>query len=186
MNKKYRIIALCGQRRSGKDTIADIFVENWGYEKIKIASKLKKIIQILFNFSDSQMEDSHKDSIDENWNISPRQAMQFFGTEIMQFKLQELLPSVGRLFFIKSLIDEHINTGIDNKLIISDLRFVHEWNLLKKYNCYIIKVERDNNDISDTHISETELEKIEPDLIIKNNENIDSLKKNIFSIFLTN
>ena len=36
--KKIQVIGLTGDRNSGKDTIADLLVENWGYEKLELFS----------------------------------------------------------------------------------------------------------------------------------------------------
>ena len=48
MNKYFRmspkIIAICGVMRSGKDTIANHLVENYGYENVKIADTLKRVL----------------------------------------------------------------------------------------------------------------------------------------------
>lgn len=180
------IIAICGYRRSGKDTVADILSEKYLFKKIKIAYKLKEIVKVLFDFNDFQLEIEKKDIIDPRWNTSPRQIMQFFGTDIMQFKIQEIMPHIGRSFFIESLIN-YINTQTTiNKWVISDLRFVHEWKCLQKYNTFIIRVENDNIPKIDTHISETEWLNITPDLIIKNNLGINDLNNYIHTLDIDN
>lgn len=180
------IIAICGYRRSGKDTVADILSEKYLFKKIKIAYKLKEIVKVLFDFNDFQLEIEKKDIIDPRWNTSPRQIMQFFGTDIMQFKIQEIMPHIGRSFFIESLIN-YINTQTTiNKWVISDLRFVHEWKCLQKYNTFIIRVENDNIPKIDTHISETEWLDITPDLIIKNNLGINDLSNYIHTLDIDN
>jgi hypothetical protein len=152
-----RVIAICGLKRSGKDTIADFLCHEYGYEKIKIASPLKNAIKHLFNLSEEQIEGHEKDTIDSRWGVEPRKLMQFFGTEIMQYKVQEILPDIGRHFWIRRLIEEHIdNTKL---LVIPDLRFKHEYDILKKYDVEFWRVER-HFDISsmthDNHSSELE------------------------------
>lgn len=42
--KKMQVIGLTGNRKSGKDTIADLLVENWGYQKLELADLAKDIL----------------------------------------------------------------------------------------------------------------------------------------------
>jgi hypothetical protein len=130
-----RVIAICGLKRSGKDTIADYLCEEHGYEKIKIAAPLKDALKVMFGFSDEQIEGDSKDVIDIKWGITPRKVMQFFGTEVMQYQIQDLLPNVGRTFWIKSLMEQHISKFPHKKYVIPDLRFKHEYTLLNNANC---------------------------------------------------
>jgi dephospho-CoA kinase len=176
LNNKLKIIAICGMKRSGKDTIADHIISKYDYEKIKLADPLKKAVQILFNFTDDQVGDSDdKDKIDPNWGITPRKVMQFFGTEIMQYKIQEILPTIGRKFWINSLIS-NMNMNPTKKYIISDLRFLHEYEELIKQNVFIIKVTRKTELLNeDNHISEEEWQNIPENLLINNDSDIDSL-----------
>lgn len=179
-----KIIAICGLKRSGKDVIADHLVNKYGYEKIKFADPLKKAVKELFEFTEEQVGDSDdKDIMDTRWNITPRKALQFFGTEVMQFKIQELLKGVDRKFFAKSLLYKINTNNNDKKYVISDLRFYHEYEELEKIGVYVIRIERhlDNND---HHISELEYTKIPNDNIIINNKDIDHLKKMIDKILI--
>jgi hypothetical protein len=100
MSNMPKIIAICGAKRSGKDVLADYLVKKYNYERLAFADPLKLTVKNLFNFDDDQLgigEDKgtdKKDIIDERWGITPRAALQFFGTEIMQEKIQELLPNI--------------------------------------------------------------------------------------------
>lgn len=133
-----RIIAICGEKRSGKDVLTEHIVRNHGYTKLSFADPLKKIVKTLFNFSDIQVgiDDSEnagneKDTVDDRWGISPRQALQFFGTEVLQYKIQELLPTIKRDFFAESLVSR-IKAGEAHKYVINDMRFQHEYQKLRE------------------------------------------------------
>jgi dephospho-CoA kinase len=175
-----QIIAICGKKRSGKDMISNYISSKYNYTNKKISEDLKAIIKILFNFNDSQIETDEKDVIDPLWGIKPRQSMQFLGTEIMQFKIQELLPKVQRKFWITSFINKNIINN-QQKIIISDLRFLHEFEELKKFNAFIIRVERNQNNSSscDEHISEKEYLQIPTDIVIQNDGTIKDLYNKI-------
>lgn len=174
-----RIIAICGYKRSGKDTISEHISNMYGHKHIKIAGKLKDVVKILFNFTDNQIEADEKEVCDDRWGITPRKAMQFMGTEMFQYKLQELLPDIQRNFWIQSLISENVK-GNNNPLVISDLRFMHEYTELKKHNVFIIKINRTlPKGEQDLHPSETEFMDIPADLQLENDGTIESLYKQL-------
>lgn len=52
--KNYSIIGICGQLGSGKDTVADSFVNN-GYTKVSLADSIKRFARDLFDFSEQQL-----------------------------------------------------------------------------------------------------------------------------------
>jgi len=168
-----RIIAICGAKRSGKDILSKYIVSKYNYKKISFAEPLKNAVKALFNFNDIQVgidEENgngyEKDMIDKRWGISPRKALQFFGTEVMQNTINELIPK---------------------NYVISDLRFLHEYNKLKKSEkvkyLIIIKINRPSIicDI-DSHISENEYINIPHDIEIINDGTIDDLT-DLFDIF---
>jgi hypothetical protein len=188
------LIAICGEKRSGKDVLAQHLVDNHGYTKISFADPLKKVVKTLFNFTDIQVGideknciGHEKDTVDDKWGISPRQALQFFGTEVLQYKIQELLPGIKRDFFAESLISrinlENNSDNSDNnkKYVISDMRFLHEYEKLKehshRFDILTIRVMRPGNSENTgntySHISETEYLNIPYDFEIINNSTIE-------------
>jgi hypothetical protein len=191
-NNMPNIIAICGAKRSGKDVLAQHLVNKYNYERVAFADPLKHAIKSLFNFDNDQVgigkETGRKDVIDEKWGITPRAALQFFGTEIMQEKIQELLPDMKRNFFsntLKNYITEKRDINIEQKFVISDLRFLHEYDMLfnisktQKTNIIIIRVVRPSNcdATTETHISEREYMKIPYDIVLVNDETIENYIK---------
>ena len=141
------IIAICGLKRCGKDTLADYIVSRYGFEKVKIADPLKEACKQLFGLTDAQVELDEKDVVDDKWGVAPRQILQFVGTEMFQFKLQELLPDIGRSFWMRQLLETHKKGCI----VISDMRFVHEYEILKaaQPDLVVIKIVRDSKEHKD-------------------------------------
>lgn len=171
-----RIIAVCGLKRSGKDTISDIICEQFGYKKIKIAQGLKDMLKAAFGFTDEQLETDLKDEIDPNWGVSPRLVMQFMGTNIMQYEIQKIIPGVGRTFWMKRIIDHYIEGDINVKYVISDMRFVHEYEMIKKYNPLVIRVDRPGISYPlDMHPSETEHRTIPCQVVVENSKTLEHL-----------
>jgi hypothetical protein len=183
-----KIIAICGAKRSGKDVLAEHLVKKYNYKRLSFAEPLKEAVKGLFNFDDDQVgigEDTgndRKDIIDERWGITPRAALQFFGTEMMQEKIQELLPNMKRNFFANTLVN-HINSAEeDTKFVISDLRFIHEYERLLNISkisikeILIVRVIRPSKDRikeQEPHISELEYTEIPYDIIMINNGSIE-------------
>ena len=178
MNKM--IVALCGKRRVGKDTAAEHLTRVHGMAHVKVAQNLKDACEVMFGFTKEQME-HEKDVVDDRWEVTPRQVMQFLGTDMMQFKIQELFPSMGRMFWIRSMF---MNMPRNRDIVISDIRFLHEVKELRKRGAYIIKIHKTNNNMSDVdaHVSETETELIEADFVINNNGSIADLHRGIEKI----
>ncbi len=146
-----------------------------------LVSTQNKICKLLFNFSNSQLEDDQKDIVDDRYNKSPREIMQYIGTDIMQFELQKFIPSIGRLLWTRSLLDSINN----NDIVISDMRFKHEAEEVLKYDpkALIIIIKRSCNDSdSDIHISENEIESIPYQYTIYNDSSLEKLYKSIDDI----
>lgn len=166
------IVAICGLKRSGKDTIADYLCNNHNYEKLKIAKPLKEGLKAMFGFSDKQLEDDEKDIVDVRWGIEPRKVMQFFGTEVMQYQLQTILPNIGRTFWIKSLIEQCIAdpANKDKRYVIPDLRFKHEYDMLALHGTHFWRVERSHliQGTLENHASEKEFLDIPVSVVFQN------------------
>lgn len=187
-NNMPRIIAICGAKRSGKDVLADHLVKKYNYERLAFADHLKNVVKSLFNFDNDQVgigediETDKKDIIDERWGITPRAALQFFGTEIMQEKIQELLPTIKRNFFANILKKYIENAEEGKKFVISDLRFIHEYDMLAnisnighkdKMIVRVIRPSKHRAKDQEPHVSELEYTNIPYDIIMINNGSID-------------
>lgn len=199
------IIAICGAKRSGKDVLAKHLVATRGFKKLSFAEPLKKAVKELFNFNDIQVgidEDNavgdEKEIIDERWGISPRKALQFFGTEIMQHAINELIPNTNKGFLADILLSRISGNSCDS-YVISDMRFLHEYNKLKSsvevgksYSLIVVKISRPAVNISevaggaggvrDAHISENEYIDIPYDVEIINDGAISDLT-DLFDIY---
>lgn len=173
-----RLIAVCGYKRCGKDTLANQISQAYGHKHVKIAGRLKEVVRCLFGFTEDQVESDSKEVVDERWGVSPRRAMQFVGTEMFQYKIQELIPGVERNFWIRSLVEQEVAPCLagGGSVVISDIRFVHEYNELKKHGVFVILVERDGCGCQDDmHASEQDFRNIPADIVLKNNGEVTEL-----------
>ena len=193
-----KIIAICGAKRSGKDVLAEHLVKKYNYTRLAFAEPLKVAVKGLFNFDNDQVGigedtgDDRKDIIDERWGITPRAALQFFGTEMMQEKIQGLLPDIKRNFFANTLANRIENTEENTNFVISDLRFIHEYERLLNISkisikdILIVRVIRPSKDRvkePEPHISELEYTNIPYDIIMINNGSIEEYINRFEKIF---
>ncbi len=177
-----KIICLSGYKGSGKDTIANYISVRYNYTHKKIAKPLKDALKLLFDLSDSDLEEN-KEEINNVWNVSPRTLLKWFGTEVFQYKIQEIFPTIGKSFWIKKFI----NNITEPFIIISDLRFLHEYEeLIQKYpDLIVITVNNDNVIKDEVHSSETEYTLIENNYSIDNSGSLDELYEKIDHLIVT-
>ena len=185
--------------------LAKHLVATRGFKKLSFAEPLKKVVKELFNFNDIQVgidEENavgdEKEIIDERWGISPRKALQFFGTEIMQHAINELIPNTNKGFLADILLSRISGNSCDS-YVISDMRFLHEYNKLKSSvevgkscSLIVVKISRPAVNISevaggaggvrDSHISENEYIDIPYDVEIINDGAISDLT-DLFDIY---
>jgi hypothetical protein len=182
-----RIVAICGAKRAGKDSIARVLQEAYGYEHLQISRRLKDACQVLFGFTADQLESDAKETADPRWGVSPRRVMQFLGTEVFQYGIHEPsgLPELNahvtpREFWIKATLDFVDRNGTGRKYVITDLRFLHEERLLKERGAFIVKVVRHthatHNASADMHVSEREYLAIKEHALIINDGSLDDLR----------
>lgn len=152
------LIGLCGFKGHGKNTVASILCQKYGYIEISFASKLKDIISILFGWDRTLLEGlsdfsrNWRNEIDTYWseklnisNFTPNYAMEYIGTELFRNHFNE---NIWILFLEKELMNHLKNK---KNIVVTDCRFRNEYELLKKYGAKIISVHRSppNNDFYD-------------------------------------
>jgi len=158
------MIGFLAKRQSGKDTACDYLVERYGYTKRAFAHPLKKVAQELFGFTDDQIFTEQKEEVDQNWGISPRQAFQVIGSDIVRDLFPKLLlPNIGKNFWINRA-DIGIKDIPNQKIVWSDVRFQNEVDYILNNGGIVVKINRPsihNNEKSDQHQSELCIDKID-------------------------
>ena len=179
------IIGFLGKKRSGKDTICDYLVNNYKFKKVAFADKIKEVAKILFDLNDEELFGYKKEKILDNYNITPRDFYQKFGTEIMQNDIYKYLPKLEKkipkkLFWAVSTFNKINKMKLEgNKnFCISDVRFKHEVDYIKKQGGIIIKILRKELVKNDKHKSECEIDDINQNdisFVLYNDKNLEDL-----------
>ena len=163
------IIGITGHIGSGKTTLAN-FLHEKGFVEVSFADAIKQIGLIL-GFSHDEMygTQEQKLSINSDYQISGRQFLQKFGTDIGRNLVADI---TGMKFKYNIWIDvcmkkcrELLSKG--ENVVISDIRFVDEAKAVKELGGIIIALSREGESHS-THESELEIGKIKADYTFSN------------------
>jgi hypothetical protein len=188
------IIGLCGNQGSGKDTVADILVSEYGFIKLTFASTLKDIVAILFSWQRDLLEGLTEESrlwretSDDFWSeklsipkFTPRKALQMIGTDLFRIHFNnDIWTNI-----VENKISITLKNNPNTNIVISDCRFTNEFNLIKQFtDSHIIMILREKNNSTNkiAHLSETEWVNYNFDAILQNDNSIDELKTNLKSL----
>lgn len=142
-----KIIGICGLAGAGKDTVGDIIVDNLpNWEKMSFASHLKDVASLLFGFDRKMLagetpEDrAIREQPDKFWSekmgkdFTPRYALQFLGTNLLRNQLHE---NIWVDCLEKKILESNKN------VVITDVRFPNEIDMIRNIGGEIWRVERD-------------------------------------------
>ena len=187
------IIGLCGFQGSGKDTLANILVNDYGYIRLSFAGILKDVVSILFDWDRDKLEGLTEESRlwreakDEWWSekllrdITPRRMLQEIGTDLFRnnFHCDIWL----------NCLENKLRKYKNKNVVISDCRFKNEIKMIKKYKGFIFQLNRNlPNWYNDYKLGKVKLDEIglhsseiewlicKPDFEIDNSNSINELK----------
>lgn len=202
------IIGILGNIGSGKDTVAEILIEDYQFRRISFASTLKDACASIFSWDREALEGLNKESrewretIDPWWanrlgipHLTPRWVLQNIGTDVMR---RQFHPDI----WIAS-VEKQIHDTKDN-IVISDVRFPNEiisihnqrggciwrvirgqtpfwWNLAISASSgdkYSTQSEKELERLG-IHRSEWEWANTTPDCVIQNNGTLDDLRERV-------
>jgi len=175
------IIGLSGKARAGKDTVAAILVEDYGFTKLAFADVIKAAVYTLDPIiSLSGLRLQHL--VDSNgWEAAKefpevRRLLQVFGSE------------VGRDMIDPQIWIEITMHGIkaSANVVISDVRFKNEAEEIKYQGGQVWRITRAINDTIDFHRSETELDSWNFDQYVPNNGTLEDLREEVRQVIWKN
>ncbi len=173
MNRK--IIAVTGIAGAGKDTFAHVIRETIpNTDVFAYAGPLKDACKILFNFSHDQLHHPVvKEEMDERWKRSPRQILQWLGTDILR-------NHINQDFFVMNM-KQRIDASKAEYIVISDCRFDNEAEFIRSLGGKVVKIERINAKTTEHsgHITEKGISPELIDAIIENNGSIEEFQNRV-------
>lgn len=167
------IIGLTGYAQSGKDTLANILIENHGYTRIAFADKIRDFIYAVNPMVEPGLY--LKDAVDEmGWDKAKVTI-----TEVRRL-LQDIGIGARTIFGSQFWINEAMRSILrspdtDMRYVITDVRFINEANMIKANNGQIWRVKRNGVDAVNSHVSESEMDNFKVDQIFLNNGSLEDL-----------
>lgn len=168
------IIGLTGYAQSGKDTVANILVENFGYTRIAFADKIREFLYETNPMYDSVVGEPLfvKAKVDrDGWEEAKKSP---HIRRLLQTSGVAARKVFGENFWVQqALKDVHF----EGNYVITDVRFTNEADIIKKYdNSQLWRVKRLGVEAVNSHVSETELDGYPVDQIFINNTTIEDLE----------
>ena len=170
------LIGLTGYAQSGKDTLAQELVDNYGFTRVAFADKIREL------------------AYDTNPIVKPGLKLQDAVEEMGWEKAKTRIPEVrsilqnlgvgGRKIFGEYFWIEQALRNIPSKyphgarIVVTDVRFINEADWIKKYeNSHIWRVKRPNVGAVNSHVSESEMDGYKADQIFNNTGTVEDLKR---------
>lgn len=171
-----RVVALSGYARAGKDSAA-AYLEQYGWQRRGFAAALKDMLYALnpiVTTSNAKRVQYYVDSC--GWDEAKKLP------EIRQL-LQRLGTEGGRQILGQDTWVRHLLlSGVSEKLIIPDCRFVDEARAVEERGGIVIRIERPGLEAVNDHISEHALDDYDFYATVINDGTIESLGKQLHEI----
>jgi len=167
------IIGLTGYARSGKDTVANILVDNYGYTRVAFADKIRDLLVEM----DPILESGHRlsSTLEEyGWDLAKakpevRRLLQMLGVGARKV--------LGESFWVHEAMKTMLNDPRpDMNYVITDVRFLNEADMVRANNGQIWRVKRVGVGAINSHVSESEMDDYKVDQIFTNNGTIEELE----------
>ena len=171
------IIGLSGYSRSGKDEVAKILVEDYGFTRIAFADKIRELL-----YEMNPIVDTHyhlKSLVDAyGWDEVKRRP-----------QVREMLQNIGvgartlfgDMFWVNQALNPHIYehplVGVNKDIVVTDVRFINESDTIKSLGGSIWRIKRPGVEAVNDHVSEHELDGYKVEMILKNEGTLDDLRE---------
>lgn len=161
------IIGLTGYAQSGKDTAAKILSDNYGFERVAFADKIR---EFLYNINPMVGGEPLQVKVDvEGWDKAKQHP-----------ELRRLLQVTGvsarKLFGSEFWVNQTMrHFALHERVVVTDVRFTNEANWLKTNGAQIWRIQRVGVNPVNGHVSETELDDYPVDQTFANNGSLEDL-----------
>lgn len=168
------IIGLVGYAQSGKDSVAKVLVEQYGYKRIAFADKIR---ELLLETNPLIRDGFRVESVVSAYGWD--QAKVLFPE--IRYLLQSLgvgaRKSFGPQFWVQEAMKTMLNEPrTDLKYVITDVRFSNEADIVKANNGQLWRIKRPGVRAVNAHISESELDGYKVDKILSNGGTLEELE----------
>lgn len=151
------IIGLAGYARSGKDTVADHLVKEYGFVKFSFADPMREALKALNPWI--QVNDIARMPLVQALRVYSWEDLKTESPDVRPL-LQRMGTEVGRKLFGESFwIDQALKLAASyDNVVFSDVRYMNEANVLKFEGGTVWRIERDGVGPANDHGSEHDLD----------------------------
>lgn len=175
-----RIIALCGFKGSGKDTVAKLLETCYNrhgkdVKLIAYADPIKETVMNIFNLRKIEEYDAFKRDqfqVNDQVSVSGRQIVRGIGMKMREYDSFQFVRYVS----------ETIDKSTESVYIITDLRFQNEVRWCRLNGVQIVKVNRPTT-TAENHITEKGIDDDVCQYILNNDGDMESLKQKVNELF---
>jgi hypothetical protein len=182
------VIGLTGRKHAGKDTVANYLCSGHEFARIAIADPLKCAITDIFGIDARDLRSDAKDKVNADWGVTPRELMQFIGTEMFRTQFGARFPQIGPNVWARALgMQMRAYLQHRESVIVTDVRFPNEARQMRDTasqhgaRAFIVRIERvcdEGAHMPDhDHASERLTQTIAADYVIENNGSLDDLRE---------
>jgi len=130
------ILGICGGIGHGKDTAADFLVAEAGYRKLSLAYPLKVAVRDMFGLEDRHVFGTQADKAEVIDHLTGA----WTGRALLELMGTDVCRRVDPDIWVNKMFDEIRNTP--GHIVIPDVRFQNECNLIQQMGGQVIKVTR--------------------------------------------
>jgi len=167
----YSVIGLTGYAQSGKDTVASILVEKYGYTRIAFAEKIRDFLYGINPMVACSPTGYLQDLVNlVGWDNAKQEP-----------QVRRLLQDLG--ISARELLDENIwitsalsKVSKGDRVVVTDVRFENEAMMIKLMGGQLWRVKRVGFGPVNEHVSESELDGYKVDQIFVNNGTLEDLE----------
>jgi dephospho-CoA kinase len=171
------IVGLTGYAQSGKDTVAQILVNKYGFTRVAFADKIREFLYEL----NPVIKDGVKlrEFVDAHgWDVA----------KVQESEVRRLLQEIGLTarkifgdsFWINQALNPHIYehpiVGVNKDIVVTDVRFTNEAEIIKSLGGKIWRIKRNGVEAVNNHVSEHEMDGYKVDSILVNRGTLDELE----------
>ena len=167
------IIGLTGYAQSGKDTVAKILVENYGYTRVAFADKIRDFLYEMNPMVDNVAGEPIflKERVDrDGWEVAKKNPQ-------IRRTLQNAGVSARKVFGEDFWVDKALASILRHEnTVITDVRFINEAEMVKHQDGQVWRIKRLGVTAVNGHVSEQEMDDYPVDQIFTNNSSIEDLE----------
>lgn len=169
------IIGLSGYAQSGKDTVADILVKEYGYKRLAFADNVRKVLYDLNPFVYGEPLQVRVDA--EGWENAKKEPL-------VRILLQSLGEAVRKHISNDAwIIATFSSMDAESRYVIPDVRFTNEADIIKVCGGQVWRVSRPGVGPINRHISEVDMDSYEAHKYIQNEGSLEDLETIVKGFF---